>query len=86
MRLFQLRDIVIEAARMKACRCMEAMAATFIPRPDALDLEINDFGCLCIRAEATQNGLQRTHPAQGAGLVGGLAPPHAFGPRKRADD
>ena len=79
--LFQLGHVVVEAADGEGLVAMEAVAARRVASGDAVNVEGDHFRLFRFRAEGGDDGLQRSHPAQGAG-----APAHGFGPGEVADD
>ena len=71
--LFQLRDIIGEAAHGDRVRRMEAVAVGDVADADAIDLESDDHRLLGLRAEHADDRLQRPHPAQRRPAACGLA-------------
>ncbi len=62
--LFELADIVVEAANGDFATRMEAMADGGVAGGDAVDVERHDDRLLGFRAEGAEDRLQRAHPAQ----------------------
>ena len=58
------------------------MAARRIARRDTVYCERHDVGVLGLRPEGRDDGMQRPHPAERAGLRRGRAPAHRFRPRE----
>ena len=79
-------DIIIKAAHLNGFGRMETVAAGGITRHQPVNIEMDHFDGFGFGAERADDRLQRTHPAQGSGMLRCLAPAHRFGPGKLADD
>ena len=84
--LVELLQIIVEAAHRERLRRHEAMAARDIAGGNAVDVERHDVGLLGLRSEGREDGMQRPHPGERAGLRRRRAPAHRFRPGKAFDD
>ena len=84
--LFERRHIIIKPPDMDRCGCEKAMAIGEIARMQPVDVEMDDFRRLRLRAERAEDRMQRTHPAQRTRFCRSLAPAHRFRPWEGADD
>ena len=81
--LFELGGVVLEPAHLERLRRHEAVAARLVAGRDAVDREGDDVGVFGLRPEGGDDGMQRPHPAERAGLGRALAPPHRLRPGER---
>ena len=77
--------VVVEAANGDGVRRVEAVTEGDVAGADAVDLEVDDHGIGCLRAEGADDRLQRPHPAQRAGLRRCRSPAHRLRPGEGAD-
>ena len=85
-RLLQRRHVIVKAAHTYFAGRKEAMTARDIAAGNAIHVKAHDFRLFGINAECAENGMQRTHPAQGVRARGSCAPPHALGPWECTDN
>ena len=79
-------DVIVEAPDLDGLRRQESVAVGRGSGNDAVHRERHHVRCLGLRSEGGHDGLERTHPTEGARLCRGLAPAHRFRPREAADD
>ena len=84
--LAELVHVVGEPPHRERLRREEAMSARLVAGGDAVDVERHDVRVLGLRSEGGDDGMQRPHPGERAGLLRLRAPAHRFRPREMLDN